>query len=62
MSGFRDVKVDANANTLTVGGAVRFGDVLDLLYAAGKEIRMCLMSRLDVYRTNRSKLPARALA
>ena len=40
MGGFKTVKVDAAANTLTVGGAVTIGEILDPLYAAGKEMRM----------------------
>lgn len=41
MGGFRDVKVDKAAKTLTVGGAVTFGDVYEPLYDAGLEIRSC---------------------
>ena len=40
LSGFKTVKVDAAANTLTIGGAVTFGEILEPLYAAGKEMRM----------------------
>ena len=39
MGGFKSVKVDEAASTLTVGGAVTFQDVYDPLYQAGKEIR-----------------------
>ncbi|VUC29971.1 unnamed protein product [Clonostachys rosea] len=36
---FTSVTVDALKNTLTIGGAVTFGEILDPLYEAGKEIR-----------------------
>lgn len=38
MSAFRNVSVDAKAKTFTVGGGVRFSDVLDPVFNAGKEI------------------------
>lgn len=37
LSKFRSVDVDAERSTMTVGGGVRFLDVYDPLYAAGKE-------------------------
>jgi FAD/FMN-containing dehydrogenase len=40
LSNFRDIKVDDNANLITVGGAVRFRDVTKALFAVGKEMRM----------------------
>ncbi|KAI9872699.1 MAG: hypothetical protein M1830_001294, partial [Pleopsidium flavum] len=39
LSNFNTVQLDAAANTLTVGGAVRFGDLYNVLFAAGKEIQ-----------------------
>lgn len=39
LSNFKEIQVDAQANKLTVGGAVRFRDVTGALQAAGKEIR-----------------------
>lgn len=39
MSGLTSVKVDAAASTMTIRGAVTFGDIEGPLYAAGKEIR-----------------------
>ncbi|PKX95151.1 FAD-linked oxidoreductase [Aspergillus novofumigatus IBT 16806] len=39
LSAFRNVSVDAEKNTLTVGGGVRFMDVFDPVFNAGKEIR-----------------------
>ena len=39
LSNFDHVSVDAKANTLTIGGAVRFRDVLDPLGQAHKELR-----------------------
>ena len=36
---FKNVAVDAAANTMTIGGGVIFDDVFDPLYNAGKEIR-----------------------
>ncbi|OJJ67836.1 hypothetical protein ASPBRDRAFT_68573 [Aspergillus brasiliensis CBS 101740] len=38
LSNFRNVSVDAAANTMRIGAAVRFGDVYEPLYNAGKEI------------------------
>ncbi|KAH1897014.1 hypothetical protein KXW02_006686 [Aspergillus fumigatus] len=38
LSAFRNVSVDAKKNTLTVGGGVRFMDVFDPVFNAGKEI------------------------
>ena len=38
MSAFRNVSVNAEENTLTVGGGVRFLDVFDPVFNAGKEI------------------------
>ncbi|ROV97135.1 hypothetical protein VMCG_07469 [Cytospora schulzeri] len=38
MSAFRNVSVDAEESTLTVGGGVRFLDVFDPVYNAGKQI------------------------
>ncbi|ODM21323.1 hypothetical protein SI65_02166 [Aspergillus cristatus] len=38
LSSFRTVSVDADANTMSIGAAVRFGDVFEPLYNAGKEI------------------------
>jgi FAD/FMN-containing dehydrogenase len=39
LSQFNNVSVDTRNNRLTIGGSVRFGEILDPLYAAGKEIR-----------------------
>lgn len=39
LSKFRKVTVDAAANTMTVGAATIFADMLDPLYAAGKQMR-----------------------
>jgi FAD binding domain len=39
LSAFNSVVVDAAANTLTVGGGVKFGEIYEPLYSAGKEIR-----------------------
>ena len=36
---FTNVSVDAAASTMTIGGAVKNGDVIEPLYNAGKEIR-----------------------
>jgi hypothetical protein len=38
LSTFRNVSVDAEKNTLTVGGGVRFLNVFDPVFNAGKEI------------------------
>ncbi|KFY42098.1 hypothetical protein V494_02602 [Pseudogymnoascus sp. VKM F-4513 (FW-928)] len=38
LSAFRNVSVNAGENTLTVGGGVRFLDVFDPVFEAGKEI------------------------
>jgi FAD/FMN-containing dehydrogenase len=39
LSLFNTVSVDAQKNRLTIGGSVRFSDIMDPVYAAGKEIR-----------------------
>ena len=39
LGGFKSIAIDAAANTMTIGGAVTFGDVLNPGYNAGKEIR-----------------------
>lgn len=39
LSNFKNVSVDADANTLTIGGAVRFRDVVEPLGQAHKELR-----------------------
>jgi FAD/FMN-containing dehydrogenase len=39
LSNFNNVSVDATANTLTIGGAVRFRDVVGPLGQARKELR-----------------------
>ena len=39
ISHFNQVSVDSGANTMTIGGAVQFQQVIDALYAQGKEIR-----------------------
>jgi FAD/FMN-containing dehydrogenase len=39
LSQFDRVSVDARNNRMTIGGGVRFRDIMDPLYAAGKEIR-----------------------
>lgn len=36
---FKSVQYDAATSTVTVGGAVRFGEVTPILFANGKEIR-----------------------
>ncbi|KAH6639126.1 hypothetical protein C7974DRAFT_449046 [Boeremia exigua] len=39
LSAFDRVSIDATTSTLTIGGGVTFGDVLDPVHAAGKEIQ-----------------------
>lgn len=39
LSNFNTINVDKNASTVTIGGGVRFSDIFDPLYAAGKELR-----------------------
>ena len=36
---FKSGQVDAQANTLTIGGSVTFAEIVDPLYNVGKEIR-----------------------
>ena len=50
MGGLKNVKVDKAASTMTITGAVKFIDVVEPLYAAGKEIRKrCVSSTfLDI--------------
>lgn len=40
MGNFNRVRIDAGNNILTVGGSVKFNDVMGPVYAAGKAIRM----------------------
>ncbi|KAL6156932.1 hypothetical protein ACJQWK_06901 [Exserohilum turcicum] len=40
LGGFKSIAIDAAANTMTIGGAVTFGDVLNPVYNAGKEIQI----------------------
>jgi fumiquinazoline A oxidase len=44
MGNFKSVNLDAEENTLTIGGAVTLSQVWDPLYLAGKELRT--LSRL----------------
>ncbi|KAF1359685.1 FAD-binding domain-containing protein [Lizonia empirigonia] len=39
LSAFDSISIDASASTMTIGGAVTFGDILDPVHAAGKEIQ-----------------------
>lgn len=39
MGGLKSVNVDKAASTMTITGAITFGEVTAPLYAAGKEIR-----------------------
>jgi FAD/FMN-containing dehydrogenase len=39
MSKLKDVKIDKAASTMTIGPGVVFGDIVDQVQAAGKEIR-----------------------
>lgn len=36
---FRNVTVNSSTSTMTIGGAVIFREIYDILYDAGKEIR-----------------------
>lgn len=64
MSAFRNVSVDAETSTLTVGGGVRFLDVFDPVFDAGKEISTLksLSLRLTQMLTITHKAPGQALA
>lgn len=42
LSRFDKLKIDTTANTLTIGPAIHTADLLDPVYNAGYEIRMCL--------------------
>lgn len=44
MGFFRNVTVDKDANTMTIGGSVLFKDTFEPLSAAGKEISMSIMT------------------
>ena len=46
MGGLKSVNVNKAASTMTVNGAITFGDVIDPLYAAGKEIRRSCVSSI----------------
>ncbi|KAB2571594.1 FAD-linked oxidoreductase azaL [Lasiodiplodia theobromae] len=39
LSNFNTINVNKNASTVTIGGGVRFSDIFDPLYAAGKELQ-----------------------
>jgi FAD/FMN-containing dehydrogenase len=39
LSNFDEVDFDTETNLLTVGAAVRFENIIDLLYDAGKQFR-----------------------
>lgn len=39
LSNFDSVQVDSEKNLLTVGGATRFAQIIDILYDAGKQFR-----------------------
>lgn len=39
LGAFDSISIDTSASTMTIGGAVTFGDILDPVHAAGKEIR-----------------------
>ncbi|KAF5849057.1 hypothetical protein GGP41_005975 [Bipolaris sorokiniana] len=39
LGGFKGVSIDSAASKMTIGGAVTFGEVLNLVYKAGKEIK-----------------------
>ena len=62
MGGFKDIVIDQAAKTMTVGGAVTFGDVYDPLYALGLESRMTSLYLLCFVMLTYSKQPALALA
>ena len=40
MGHFNNVTVSAQNNTMTIGGAATINEIVDLLYAAGKETGM----------------------
>jgi hypothetical protein len=39
MSNFQSVAVDASKNQIIVGGSVKFSDIMNQVYSAGKSIR-----------------------
>lgn len=49
---FKSVKYDASTSTVTVGGAVRFGEVTPILFANGKEIRIAPINLADQNNAN----------
>lgn len=36
---FHDIKIDKEASTITIGGSVKFGELIQPLFDVGKEIR-----------------------
>ena len=42
LGSFKGVSIDPVANKMTIGGAVTFGEILNPVYEAGKEIRESL--------------------
>lgn len=45
LGSFKSVSIDSAASKMTIGGAVTFGEVLDPVYKAGKEIRESLFHK-----------------
>lgn len=43
---FRNVTVDKNSSTMTIGGSVRFKDVFEPLAAVGKEISQFILQQI----------------
>lgn len=48
LGNFDSVHLDAKRNLLTVGGAAVFSQAIDVLYGAGKELRMCRLSNREL--------------
>lgn len=50
LSQLNSIHIDVSASTVTVGGGVRFGDIIDPLYEAGFELRMYLSNLTGIRR------------
>lgn len=52
LSQFNTISIDAQNNRMTIGGSVRFENILDPLYAAGKEIRKSAPRKFKEFTSN----------
>lgn len=46
LSKFTDIEIDKEAETLTIGPGVHFGDIFDPVFEAGFQISKCLYRKI----------------